>query len=531
MATKKQIAEQVQRIVNGGANSDDSKVTIQEVMALVEQERDAMVRKHIMENSIIGEHEIPAGFVSQELKTTSIDWSYGREGRPFFLLAQGPINLPNDGAIQNVCTYPVTDIETVDGTAPNQGIRTDTRIVTIGHFTATNTSTASVVYIQLKNKTGTEDIGNKFVFSFKHGYDADTLKNYSFTFTYKNPSDRRNSDKVNQNSLNPQVLLMSLNNNKDFQDFLRINKLKLTWADEGTYWRINFTSHYSSQYFGAAESNNFSIKSILTNTSVVDWDTSGLVITTSYSQEGGQNYPTIGFGIKIEYSKNKRLKKLGADIHNIKGDGSTSLTTYIELTEDDIRATSQGGYDEIIGNVLAQMWINKYAGLLRPYGIIARIENDKFYIMEQHNNGGFDSVEFQSMTGITASISNVTVESVAVKNATELANYSSVECYSRMPNPGQYSMYDNTILLSGRKFWYREGHKIFLYNSDDKNFNNRVMQMSIWYVKPSQEIGDTNEEFPVPHEHVPEMIKSLVATFTIMRQAQEDVVNDNIDIA
>ena len=44
MATKKQIAEQVQRIVNGGANSDDSKVTIQEVMALVEQERDAMVR-------------------------------------------------------------------------------------------------------------------------------------------------------------------------------------------------------------------------------------------------------------------------------------------------------------------------------------------------------------------------------------------------------------------------------------------------------------------------------------------------------
>ena len=52
MANKRQIAEQVQRIVNGGSNSDDSKVTLREVMALVEQERDAMIKKHIMENAV-----------------------------------------------------------------------------------------------------------------------------------------------------------------------------------------------------------------------------------------------------------------------------------------------------------------------------------------------------------------------------------------------------------------------------------------------------------------------------------------------
>ena len=63
MANKRQIAEQVQRIVNGGSNSDDSKVTLREVMALVEQERDAMIKKHIMENAVVGEHEIPAGFL------------------------------------------------------------------------------------------------------------------------------------------------------------------------------------------------------------------------------------------------------------------------------------------------------------------------------------------------------------------------------------------------------------------------------------------------------------------------------------
>ena len=44
MANKRQIAEQVQRIVNGGSNSDDSKVTLREVMALVEQDRDAMMK-------------------------------------------------------------------------------------------------------------------------------------------------------------------------------------------------------------------------------------------------------------------------------------------------------------------------------------------------------------------------------------------------------------------------------------------------------------------------------------------------------
>ena len=65
MITKKSIAEQVQRIVNGGSSSDDSKVTLQEVIALVEQERDAMVKKHILENSVLGDHEIPSAFLTK----------------------------------------------------------------------------------------------------------------------------------------------------------------------------------------------------------------------------------------------------------------------------------------------------------------------------------------------------------------------------------------------------------------------------------------------------------------------------------
>ena len=532
MITKKSIAEQVQRIVNGGSSSDDSKVTLQEVIALVEQERDAMVKKHILENSVIGEHEIPSAFLTKRKFDVALNSIYGVGGRPYVSLMHSPLSLPNDDAIYRVCSTPVRSITRVGGVIPSEQIMSDERKVAIANFTQVNTSTPYQSSIQFKNKTGTTDIGNKFVFSFKHGYDADTLKNYSFTFTYKNPSDRRNTDIVNQNSLNPQVLLMSLNNNKDFQDFLKVNKLKFTWLDDSAsgYWKITFQSHYSSQHFGVEDSNHFVLKSILTNTSIVDWHTDGLTIASTYSQAGGQNYPTLGFGITIEYSKNKRLKQMGADVHNIKAQGSTSLTTYIELTEDDIREDGSEGYDTISGVVLAQMWLNKYAGLLKTYGIVSVIEDNALYIREEYNNGGFDSVTFHSMTGLTGTVTIPTVDSVEVKNATEKANYSGVECYSRMPNPGQFSMFDDAILLSGRKYWYRENKKIYLYNSNFRNFNDEGLELTVWFIAASNSFSDF-EEFPVPLESVPEMIKSLVATFSLMRQAKEDVVNDNIDIA
>ena len=529
MVNKRQIAEQVQRIVNGGSNSDDSKVTLREVMALVEQERDAMIKKHIMESAVVGEHEIPAGFLSKIVASIQTDSSYGVSGNFMgrqYASVGNVLNLPNDAAIYSVCTNPVDLKDT-------GSLKSDERQLIINNFTAINTSTPAVVYIQLKNKTGTKDIGNKFIFSFKHGYDSSSLKDYKFTFTYKNPSDRRNTNMVNQNSLNPQVLLMSLNNNKDFQDFLKVNKLKFTWADEGDYWRMNFTSHYSAQSFGIAGSTDFDIRSTLTNSSVVEFETSGLVISSSYSQAGGQNYPTLGFGIKIEYSKNKRLKDLGSDIHNIKQKGSTSLTTYIELTEDDIRVDGDGGYETITGNSLVQMWVNKYQGLLKTYGVIVDSREGKHFIREQNNNGGFDSVEFQGMTGITGSITISTVGTEEIKQFAEDANYiTGVECYTRMPNPGQFSnMYDNAILLSGRKFWYRQGKRIYLYNSNHTTFTGLPLRLNVLLIKPSKDFTDTTEEFAVPHEYIPEMIKSLVATFSIMRQAQEDLVNDNIDIA
>ena len=135
------------------------------------------------------------------------------------------------------------------------------------------------------------------------------------------------------------------------------------------------------------------------------------------------------------------------------------------------------------------------------------------------------------MTGTITipTIDTTSYTGIPVKNVAEKANYSEVECYSRMPNPGQFSMYNDAILLSGRKYWYRENKHIYLYNSNAKDFNDDNIDITVWYIAASNRFMDYTE-FPIPHESVPEMIKSLVATFSLMRQAKEDVVNDNIDI-
>ena len=105
MATKGQIVEQVLRIVNGGGISDDSKVTSKEVGTLLEHERDALVRKTILENSSVGEHEIPNEFLSMLTLDVLQDTSnvYGNGGRAYSQLPQTPVNLPNDGGIYRVC--------------------------------------------------------------------------------------------------------------------------------------------------------------------------------------------------------------------------------------------------------------------------------------------------------------------------------------------------------------------------------------------------------------------------------------------
>ena len=96
-------------------------------------------------------------------------------------------------------------------------------------------------------------------------------------------------------------------------------------------------------------------------------------------------------------------------------------------------------------------------------------------------------------------------------------------------------MYDSAINLSGRKYWYRQEGRIYLYN-EALNFDlgfgeisNAESYILVWMLSKSSSLG-FNDEFPMPSDAIKDVIASLVSTFTTMRAAKEDLTNDNVDI-
>ena len=101
MTTRKSIAEQVLRIVNGGDVSDDSPISLREVMILVDQERDSLIKRDIMEKfytkstaNATGELEIAGDWLSK-INIPIADNSHAT-------LTTTPINLPNDVGVFRV---------------------------------------------------------------------------------------------------------------------------------------------------------------------------------------------------------------------------------------------------------------------------------------------------------------------------------------------------------------------------------------------------------------------------------------------
>jgi hypothetical protein len=99
--TRKKLAEQVLRIIEGGNVSDDSRIDIREIMVLVDQERDSFIRQLIEDRFYTkstttnkAELEITGDFVSLE---TGLSVSSNKVELP-----TQPITLPNDMGIIRV---------------------------------------------------------------------------------------------------------------------------------------------------------------------------------------------------------------------------------------------------------------------------------------------------------------------------------------------------------------------------------------------------------------------------------------------
>lgn len=532
MATKKIIAEQVLRVVNSGPQTDDTKVTLEEVMHLVNFERDALIKKSVMEAALIGEHEIPSEFLRVETIAPSFDNRFNRYVLSF---QHSPIFLPNDNAVYQVCPSKQHDTKT-------GGVGVDTRYVHISQTLDTNDSTESSVSISFSNgqTNRTDVIGNKLQFNFTFGFDSNSTRSYSIPFIYKG-----GDSKLTNRTMNPQILLASLETNSDFQDFLKTNKLKFSYDAHSLSPHVTtmtFTSSYGRFYWGEASSYNFDFISTATNGSVIDWKkdlggaTSGLVINSTYTNSGTKTYPGVSFGIKINYSNNKAIKDLEPDALGVKEKGSTTLVGVLELTSDEVKSFDNGGYGIIESDMLRKLWFLKFGSIFRQYGVLCSESNNpqeygsepSLRIKEEDALGGFDSVEFQNFSNTTGTIVNEEIDGYIPSkvNALEFKNRYT-DCYLRMPNPGMTSrLYNDAVQLSGKRYWYRQDNKIYLYNLHDPFLARNTME--VWYIAETEAYGDT-EPLPMPPEYVPEIVKNLIQTFTIMNQAKEDVINDNTD--
>lgn len=529
--TKRNIADQVLRIINGGDISDDNKITYKEVEHLIDHERDNIIKKVIMENSALGEHEIPSEFISMKtITTTNEDPVLGVEGRMRALFTDKLIYLPNDNSVYQVCPAKFDHMQIKgDGRDPINVNLWDERRIEIEQIPHMQCHTKSDVSINFSIKKETDVIGNKFKFTFNHGLDSSSLKAYSFMFTYKN-----GGKNLTSRGINPQLLLMGLESNSSFQEFLKVNRLRISYEESNeTTTTLKFTSSYGSQYWGGAGTTPFNLISSTTNKSVITDGGSGLSINSTFSGSTPHAEPSISFGIKIDYSKNKKLKDLGPDSLGVKEKGSSVLNTVVELSHEDIMSSFDGGYNFILGRDLCIMWVNKYQAVLKTYGIHVAVDESQDFIIfiEESPSGGFDKVEFQNFSNTAGEVtSREDVNDEPVKVNLALMNDMSQECFYRMPNAGQTPrLYKNAILMSGKGYWYRQQNYIYLYNTKHHFPDRSAININVWFLADSSNFG-SEEPFPVPPEYVPEIVQNLIQTFTVMRTAKEDVINDNTDI-
>ena len=96
--TKRKLAEQALRIIQGGAIRDDAEIDIREVMMNIEQERDKLVRQELFQLLQMGENYISGSFVTSynvSVETDNVKDMY------FSKIPVTPLSLPNDmGVVQ-----------------------------------------------------------------------------------------------------------------------------------------------------------------------------------------------------------------------------------------------------------------------------------------------------------------------------------------------------------------------------------------------------------------------------------------------
>ena len=233
--TRKKIAEQILRMVSGGNVSDDSSIDIREVMALVDQERDALIKAEIMGT---GDFEVRGELLSKERLYTT-DNSY-------VSLKNIPIGLPNDMGIFKV-----------ESVIPEDLKRNKRKLtITAGVPIISNTEE----YQKLAFNKAPRMLDNQYRVSFTINIEDTTASNYwratakshKFNFNVKMPEGKSFSEgKPRELSrFNTHNFVEAIANNQEIKDALRSINMRIRLTNNGTGARIDlgFAANYEFSY-------------------------------------------------------------------------------------------------------------------------------------------------------------------------------------------------------------------------------------------------------------------------------------------
>jgi hypothetical protein len=428
---------------------------------------------------------------------------------PLFAVLPDIISLPKDMAVQSVSSV-----------APSAVAMKQRRVLGVT-VTAplTSTSTPDSTFIILSS--GPLKMDDNYIISFK----------INTGDTYKEPKEHNISFNVNTKKFKNTIyswqgLSQAISSSDDFKKFLKDFKLSYTTTTAtDTTAAITLTGLY-----------DFKISNLTINSAESDGSHG---FTYSSLDAGGFSQDQISdTSLEIIINNTPYTVDFSNEDWGDVLESSGNATMAIELAQQYLaKAFVLKNADKIAKeqNVIVSTEFTGTGTYLGTDGFGGFSVGSPIFIQEIEPKGGF-SIDIQSPGVVNAQLVTGTYVIGLLDGAPAVFGQLDIPGYypgrfrkpivfTRMPSGSVYNtLYNKAAKMSGRDYYYISGRAILLhgrYNDED------IQSIMITYIASSASIGDT-DPYPIPSDFVSIIVKNLVQIFGVMRQAREDMTNDNL---
>ena len=541
--TRYKIAEQVLRIVNGGDPTEDSSIDIREVMILVDQERDSLIKSEIMDwmytkstTTAKGELEIDGGWISQA--TVPIVRDASRNGALVGALDFSYVSLPNDMGIQRVENVITRFTKQKDVFKIKGGVKPTTY----------NTSEIDIQFLH-----GPKVLDKKYTISFDFHLTKTLMSNelteqhqYAGVRTHKIQFNVDTSDSSNfeNNNLN---FIKSLVNSVGFQKFVKDFDIK--YGDDlqlpednnifDTASSLSYTSSVTLKTKYGSRIDNFNINGVGDNgvNDGTDSEYGGASIGQSTEITN-----SLGLGWKIENKGGSNNSSEALVTAHENSHGIAFMINDTMYSSEFVAPTTEITQEDIIDKFILEnaYKLSKEQNIICEKGLLGLGFNIFTLTFEEIKpQGGYNIQSFTPGDAFT-----ITKDENASPKPSPAAEAYEQIIFHRMPSGGEHnSLYDKTVNKTGRQYYYIEnlvnsgastglvgGTAIYLYKRYDlDSFTDKYgKNLRVSYIGTSSKIED-HGLYPIPADYEKIIIRNLVELLAVMKNANDDMANDNID--